>query len=422
MLQRYLGNKQSILPGIVSAIAECADDASLVCDVFSGTLAVTLALKRAGYRVASNDINYFSHVYGQAYLLPSSVPDIDAEELIGKKWYTKYRTISVTIANALRESHGYHFLKRPKDFNRYVNLLTVLRFLEEGNSTGIPEREKDTYIYDTYSPVGRNAAFTSLRGTKGKRAFFSPTNAKRIDNALSVLRHWWRSDRIGVQAHATLLAILMDGIEKVSNTQGTYHDFPRGTPDKRSLQPLVLTPPPYDDVLVPAKRHILGCEEDSTEFVRRLPAGCVLYMDPPYNFRQYSTYYFMPNLICKYHLIDDLAEYFHQVEYVRGQNMRDNYDSPFCKRESFIPALEKLIVASRASAVVLSYFNGRNHWNDHANATGSEGFNALAKFFRSSLFTRGSFRHTPVERMNYQSYGGHKAQLVDELILMANIR
>ena len=67
MLNRYIGNKKQVLSSVAEAIADCASPGDLVCDAFSGTLAVSLALKQRGYRVASNDINLLSAMYGAAF-------------------------------------------------------------------------------------------------------------------------------------------------------------------------------------------------------------------------------------------------------------------------------------------------------------------------------------------------------------------
>jgi adenine-specific DNA methylase len=42
-----------------------------------------------------------------------------------------------------------------------------------------------------------------------------------------------------------LVSALLRAVEKVSNTQGTYHDFPRDSYDARSLKPLRFEPPPH---------------------------------------------------------------------------------------------------------------------------------------------------------------------------------
>src|SRR5205823_886496 len=65
MLNRYIGNKNVIIDEILGVVGTHARPGSLVCDAFSGSLAVSLALKREGYRVAANDINRFSAIYGR---------------------------------------------------------------------------------------------------------------------------------------------------------------------------------------------------------------------------------------------------------------------------------------------------------------------------------------------------------------------
>ena len=114
MLQRYLGNKKSILPEITGVIADFAKNTEYVCDAFSGTLSVSMALKELGYTVASNDASYFSYVYGQAFLLPSDLPIIDARSLIGKENYEEYYTHCVEMCNKLRDSDGFNFTNKEK--------------------------------------------------------------------------------------------------------------------------------------------------------------------------------------------------------------------------------------------------------------------------------------------------------------------
>ena len=68
---------------------------------------------------------------------------------------------------------------------------------------------------------------------------------------------------------------------------------------------------------------MLGVERDSLDWVREVPHHKVLYLDPPYNFRQYTAYYFLLNVLARYVDIDDLEAYFAGVRYVRGQNPAD---------------------------------------------------------------------------------------------------
>jgi adenine-specific DNA methylase len=152
-----------------------------------------------------------------------------------------------------------------------------------------------------------------------------------------------------------------------------------------------------------------------------VPEHSVLYIDPPYNFRQYTAYYFMPNVVCRYPTLEDPAEYFAGLRYVRGQNPADDFVSSFCKPREFLPSLRTLIERAKAKTVVLSYFDGRNHWNDFKAEADKGGVDRIEEFFADAdLFQPGSLEIRPVARQNYQSYGGFKARSVSEYLFIAS--
>lgn len=403
MLNRFIGNKKPILNPLLECIQEYAAPGDLVCDIFSGTLAVSLALKSAGYLVASNDINLFSYVYGRAYLTNSAIPYVDLKELIGQHSLerAKRRTPSSQWSNG--DSHH--------------RFMALLNYLSTTTTSRLPRRYRRSDIRDTYSDAGKNSYYRSSRGREGSRRFFSPENAARIDSILNWLRFWRDRETLGDEAHYMVLCCLLDAVERVSNIQGTYHDFPRSWYDPRALRPLRLLGPDVDRLGGVSEGHILGMEEDSLEFIDCVRRPELMYVDPPYNFRQYTSYYFLPNLICRYCTIPDLDEYFARVEFVRGQNMSDDFDSSFSRRSSFIDSLHLLMAKSTARIIVLSYFDGRNHWGKPKDDSG-EGLRHLTELFTSDLFVPGSFKMIPIARRNYQSYVGYQAEPVEEMLLV----
>jgi hypothetical protein len=165
---------------------------------------------------------------------------------------------------------------------------------------------------------------------------------------------------------------------------------------------------------------MIGKAEDSLQLARSVPRHKVLYLDPPYNFRQYTSYYFMLNLISSYAELDDPDAYFERVEYVRGQNMDDDFKSTFCSKSQFVPSLRALVERSDTEFVILSYFDGRNHWGEFKKHEGeTTGRELLEEFFASDLFVAGSLRCEPVQRLNYQSYGGYTAKSIQEFLFVA---
>jgi adenine-specific DNA-methyltransferase len=387
VLQRYLGNKGKLIDDIIEVIGSLAKPGDTVFDAFSGTLSVSMALKRQNYRVISNDINLFSWVYGTAYLTNSSFPLVNLKSL------------------GVAKSPG-------SPWASLVNHLTK-PFEKE-----FPRSARRNDFFNHYCEAGKNSSFESSRGTKGRRRFFNSDNAVLIDRALSRIRFWSQQRLLDDVSISILTTILLSAIERVSNTQGTYHDFPRDSYDSRSLQPLALRLPQLD-AFEGRTDHILGKKQDTLEFVHSLPEHKVIYIDPPYNFRQYTSYYFLPNLVAAYPFVDDLDAYFDKVQYVRGQNMEDDFKSSFCSTQQFMPSLEKLISSAKCKHIVMSYFDGKNHWSGFKSKDDLEGFNTLSSFFKGRLFKKGSFDCIPVDRLNYQSYGGYKAETVREYLFVA---
>lgn len=418
MIQRYLGNKAKIISPLLDVFAEHADPGDHVVDLFSGSLTVSLAMKKAGYRVSANDSNLLSYVIGQAFLVPSKLPEVDVALI---PLTHRQRLIEQARRHVL-EHVGFKESIRAGHLQEATALVALTAWLNEVTEIDFRGTTPPYFIYDTYTEEGANSAYRSLRGRTGRRRFFSGANAQRIDLALTQLRIWVRQGVLNEPVRSYLLASLMRAVEKIANTQGTFHDFPRDRWDQRALQSINIQGLPTDPMISEVQGHAVGKEMDSREYVRDLSPHKLLYLDPPYNFRQYSAYYFLLNLICRYTEIDDLPAYFSKVTYVRGQNPDDDFNSTFCKTSTFIRDMGAVMRDASADTVVVSYYTGRNHWSDFDTARSDTGLDLLSSLMTGTMFETGSLRVTEVERLNYASYGGYKARKVQELILVANKR
>ncbi len=416
MIQRYLGNKNSIADHIMREVDRFCQPGDIVCDIFSGTISMSMALKRSGYRVISNDISIFSYHYANCYLRNNTIPDFNLGILgiDGSNYEIKAQEEIETKKNEI----GYTFLKDQRQYELYKKLVIVLLYLEKIETKNIEKKYQAYYFYNTYTEEGKNSYFRSLRGTVGHRRFFTPSNGKKIDNALNKIREWNDSHLLTDVQYSLLISILCESIEKISNTQGTYHDFQRETYDERSLHDLTLRIPPFDDVIGTQNEHIIGKAQDSLRFIKKVPCHKLLYLDPPYNFRQYTSYYFMLNLICNYCTIKNLNKYFKNVQFVRGQNMDDDFDSTFCKSDKFISSLQQLIKDAKTQYVIMSYYDGRNHENKGSHRA-DNGIASIIELFESSMFKAGSFEQLAFERTNYQSFQGHTADKCNEYLFIA---
>ncbi|MDZ4112077.1 MAG: DNA adenine methylase [Brevundimonas sp.] len=79
---KYIGSKRALLGQVTSAIGALAGPETTVCDLFSGSARVGHALKRAGYRVWSNDHNAYAHVLATAYVQADRERWLDQAEAV----------------------------------------------------------------------------------------------------------------------------------------------------------------------------------------------------------------------------------------------------------------------------------------------------------------------------------------------------
>lgn len=65
---KYIGSKRLLIPQIVALVESVVPPGALVCDLFSGTSRVGVALRQRGYRVWANDSAAYAATIARAYL------------------------------------------------------------------------------------------------------------------------------------------------------------------------------------------------------------------------------------------------------------------------------------------------------------------------------------------------------------------
>lgn len=209
-------------------------------------------------------------------------------------------------------------------------------FIEQ-MKTDIQARKHDGlvgYIQKNYSP------------SEGcQRMFFTVENAKRIDYIRSEIEKATMvpSDR------SFLLASLLLSADAVSNVPAVYGCYLKNFKAK-ALKQLVLEP--IHDLTEWSAAGSKGFHSDvlAAELLSEVVADAV-YLDPPYNDRQYSKNYFPLNLIAKTKKEQD------QLAPLKGVTgiPEDCFMSPFCKKTEVKEAFKKLISSLKTEWVFLSY-------------------------------------------------------------------
>ncbi len=180
------------------------------------------------------------------------------------------------------------------------------------------------FVYNTFTPAGN-------------RKYFSEENGKRIDAILDAIHTWQMSST----DRTFLIGCLVESISLIANTSGTYGAFNKKW-DPRALNRLSLKNH------FSLEHHGSAHVGDAVNVVRDTPHD-ILYLDPPYNKRQYGGYY---------HVLETIVR--NDKPTVRGTTgIRDWKDtkSKFCNKETAEAEMRKLLALTSARLVVMSYNN-----------------------------------------------------------------
>ena len=295
---RYIGNKTRLLGFIRDVLDRRGIDGGTAVDPFTGTASVARALKRRGFRVVAADILQFAHVFGRAYVQTAAVPNFDR------------------LAGELRDL--------PPTLEGVVAHLNRI-----GPDPG--------FIHEHFSPGGAD-------GRRHQRMYFTPENAARIDAVRATLERWRTEGLICDDGFYLLLAALIEAADRVANTAGVYAACIKSwQPNAR--RHLHLRPPR----IVPGHGS-RALRRDALELVRDAEPFDLLYIDPPYNGRQYPAYYHIPELIA--------MGWFDGEVRLRGKaGLLPDADkrSDWSRRRRCEAALEALVAAAPCRHIVMSY-------------------------------------------------------------------
>jgi len=299
----YIGSKLSLLEFLDNSINKVVDkDCNIFCDLFAGTGAVGSYFKKKGYRIIANDIQYYSYVLNRHYIG-------NHKKLIFSK-----------LAKEIPEL-------RDKNIDERKHL--VCDYLT--NLKGIKG-----FIYNNYCPGG-------TENKKFQRQYFSDNNGMRCDAIRQKIKDWKNRKLINGDEYYFLMATLVESIDKYANTASVYGAFLKRL-KKTALNDLTLRPA---ELIINDQDHKVF-SENINKLVRKIK-GDILYLDPPYNHRQYAA---------NYHLLETIAKYDNpKIHGKTGLRSYDDQKSPYCSRSKVKEAFRDLILNAKVKYIFLSYNN-----------------------------------------------------------------
>ena len=303
---RFIGCKENLLDFIETLVKQKDVKGNVFCDLFAGTGSVAKHFKKLGYKIISSDLLFFSYVLQKVYIEQNQYPK-----------FTKL--LKHLKIDPIEETLFTSDSQNAKGIIKYLN-----------NLEGI-----EGFIYKNYSPEG-------TRGQTYSRKYFTGDNSKRIDAIREKIEEWKKSNLINEQEYYFLLASLIEAVPFVANISGTYSAFLKEW-DKRAFKKLTLEVP---EIIKSDEIHKVY-HEDGLKVLDQVKGVDILYLDPPYNERQYA-----PN----YHILETIAKWDKpEIKGITGMRSYENQKSEFCNPKTGIKALGEIINKGNFKHLLLSY-------------------------------------------------------------------
>ena len=280
-------------------------------------------------------MNYIGSKYSLIPFIISTIEDIAGKDLSGKVFCDIFagtgvvgRTFKTRVNKIISNDWEYYSYVLNRNYiGNHLAMDYKEELIAELNSINSPE---GGFLYKNYCSGGGSG-----------RQYFSDENGKKIDAIRTQIEVWRDSHKISEDMYFFLLASLLESSDKVANTASVYGAFLKHL--KNSAQkPLILEPALYT---INANIHDVYCM-DSNMLIKNIQ-GDILYLDPPYNSRQYGA---------NYHLLNTIAEYKY-FEPKGKTGLRDYMRSLYCGKKSVMPSFESLIKDAKFKYIILSYNN-----------------------------------------------------------------
>lgn len=316
----YIGSKLSLLSEIRARLACHGVRGGTFCDLFSGTAVVAQMARQDGFEVIANDLQAYSYAMQVCFLETRGYPAF--ARLVAAE-----PEIAEQPADITRPSFGLGPAPTPDA----GHLARVLAYLE-----ALPPREGP--FYHAY-----------CEGGSAGRAYFAGPTGARCEAIRDCIAAWWNAGLLSPVEHQLLLASLIETMDLLANTASVYGAYLKQV-KKTARQALVLRLPRLTDG--PGRHR--ACQQDGLELVKQLAAEGphdVLYLDPPYNHRQYhANYHVLETIACW-----DLDAFVPAGK--TGLRPSDGLRSDFCSRRNVARAFGHILEAANFRHILVSYNN-----------------------------------------------------------------
>ncbi|REC42061.1 DNA adenine methylase [Chryseobacterium sp. 5_R23647] len=181
----------------------------------------------------------------------------------------------------------------------------------------------------------------SESGTAG-RLYFSANNGKKIDAMRLHIEQLFQCSEINEDFYILLIATLLVAADKIANIASVYCAYLKKL-KKTATFTIELNPIKRAVRLIEYKVH----KDDSNMLIKNIK-GDILYLDPPYNAREYGSYY---------HLLNTISIYDTKFKPKGKTGIRSYETSRFCLKKEADKALLEILNIADFKHIFLSYNN-----------------------------------------------------------------
>lgn len=182
--------------------------------------------------------------------------------------------------------------------------------------------------------------------------YFSLADCRKIGFIREDIEERYRKEEINQKERALLVTSLLYAMDRIANTCGHYDAYRQGTKFTKHLE--LSVPWPNENL----NENNLCYNMDANKLVSDIEAD-LIYIDPPYNSRQYCD---------AYHLLENVAKWEKPEVFGIARKMdRTSLKSKYCTRKA-TKTFENLIESIHAKYILLSYNNMANKGDDRSNA------------------------------------------------------
>ncbi len=186
------------------------------------------------------------------------------------------------------------------------------------------------FIFEEYS-----------EGGKAGRNYFTSENGQKIDAIRIKIEAWKKVSKINEDQYFFLLASLLESADKIANTASVYGAYLKQI-KASAAKTIMIKPAVFQETI---SRHQVF-QQDSNMLIKKIE-GDILYLDPPYNARQYGANYHVLNTIAKYDTFVPKGK----------TGLREYYKSNYCKKGEVLNSFTELLKNAQFKYIFLSYNN-----------------------------------------------------------------